>query len=309
MVAVAATLVTAAGGARAAAVRPVAGGAGRPAGVLRERRLYRLAVLYAGTYGLSVVAANWVVELLERHSSLSDAAAAVVGALTLLLGIVSRPFGGYLMRTRPHRTVAMLRAGLGLGALGTVALAVASPAPLAVAGGVLVGVGAGWSFAPVFTGAAATRPDAPAAAVGFVNGIGQRGRARGHAAGRRHLRLGVGRPGRVRGAGRGVGGRGAAAAAAAGARAGVALRASDRSWGARRRHGGFSRDLGVIATTRRLDFRGFAPPPLTPASAGGARAARPARAPAAGAAPRAAVRAAPAASRPRRRRSAPRPSG
>ena len=171
MVAVAATLVTAAGGARAAAVRPVAGGAGRPAGVLRERRLYRLAVLYAGTYGLSVVAANWVVELLERHSSLSDAAAAVVGALTLLLGIVSRPFGGYLMRTRPHRTVAMLRAGLGLGALGTVALAVASPAPLAVAGGVLVGVGAGWSFAPVFTGAAATRPDAPAAAVGFVNGI------------------------------------------------------------------------------------------------------------------------------------------
>lgn len=171
MVAVAATLVTAAGGARAAAVRPVAGGAGRPAGVLRERRLYRLAVLYAGTYGLSVVAANWVVELLERHSSLSDAAAAVVGALTLLLGIVSRPFGGYLMRTRPQRTVAMLRAGLGLGALGTVALAVASPAPLAVAGGVLVGVGAGWSFAPVFTGAAATRPDAPAAAVGFVNGI------------------------------------------------------------------------------------------------------------------------------------------
>ena len=38
-----------------------------------------------------------------------------------------------------------------------------------MAGSLLVGIGAGIPFSPAFTGAAATRPDAPAAAVGFVN--------------------------------------------------------------------------------------------------------------------------------------------
>jgi hypothetical protein len=41
---------------------------------------------------------------------------------------------------------------------------------LAVLGAALIGLAAGIPFAPSFTGAALTRPDAPAAAVGFVNG-------------------------------------------------------------------------------------------------------------------------------------------
>lgn len=57
------------------------------------------------------------------------------------------------------------------GALGTLALLVAEPAWLAVAGGLLVGIGAGISFSPAFTVAARLRPDAPAASVGLVNGV------------------------------------------------------------------------------------------------------------------------------------------
>lgn len=140
-----------------------------PSGVLRDARLYPLALLYSATFGLSVVLGNWVVELLQRHSGFSDGNAAVVGALTLLLGVATRPLGGWMQRAHPERARAALAASLVAGALGTLALAAAEPAWLAVAGGLLVGIGAGVSFAPAFTGAARLRPDAPAASVGLIN--------------------------------------------------------------------------------------------------------------------------------------------
>lgn len=139
--------------------------------LLSDRRLYRLAVLYTATYGLSVVVGNWVVELLQRHSTMPDGVAAGVGALTLLMTGVTRPLGGWVLRRHPERTRAVVAGSLVAGALGCTALLVADPPGLAVAGALLVGVGAGMSFAPAFTGAAMARPDAPAAAVGLVNGI------------------------------------------------------------------------------------------------------------------------------------------
>jgi predicted MFS family arabinose efflux permease len=138
-------------------------------GVARDRRLYRLAVLYSASYGLGVVLANWVVELLQRHSDMSDGAAAAVGALTLLLVVVSRPLGGWVMVADPERTRTVVAASIVAGAAGTLALVSADPVWLAVLGALLVGIGAGIPFSPAFTAAAATRPDAPAAAVGFVN--------------------------------------------------------------------------------------------------------------------------------------------
>ena len=147
--------------------RPAPGAA--PAGVLLDRRLYRLAVLYSVSYGLGVVLANWVVELLQRHSALSDGAAAAVGALTLLLVVVSRPLGGWILRTHPRAARRAVIASIAAGAAGTLALVAATPVWLAVIGALLVGLGAGIPFSPAFTGAASTRPDAPAAAVAVVN--------------------------------------------------------------------------------------------------------------------------------------------
>jgi MFS family permease len=138
-------------------------------GVLLDSRLYRFALLYSASYGIGLVLANWVVELLQRHSTLSDGAAAAVGALTLVLVVVSRPLGGWLLDAYPELTSRSLAASIVGGTAGTVALILADPAWLAVAGAVLVGIGAGIPFSPAFTGAAAVRPDAPAAAVGFVN--------------------------------------------------------------------------------------------------------------------------------------------
>ena len=68
------------------------------------------------------------------------------------------------------RLVSAVAGSLVAGALGTVALTVSKPIGLAVVGAALIGLAAGIPFAPSFTGAALMRPDAPAAAVGFVNG-------------------------------------------------------------------------------------------------------------------------------------------
>jgi MFS family permease len=145
-------------------------GHGLPSGVLRDRGLRRLATLYAASLGLSVTIGNWVVTLLDRHGGLGKGSAGAIGSLTLALGIVTRPFGGWLLREHPDRVRAAVALSLAGGAAGTALLAVARPPELAAAGAALVGIAAGIPFAPAFTGAAVSRPDAPAAAVGLVNG-------------------------------------------------------------------------------------------------------------------------------------------
>jgi MFS transporter, NNP family, nitrate/nitrite transporter len=141
-----------------------------PAGIFRDARLYRLAALYAASLGLSIVIGNWVVTLLHRNGGLSKGSAGLVGALTLTLGVATRPLGGWILHHRPERMRIAVAGSLAAGAVGTVALAVAQPVPLAILGAALIGLAAGIPFAPSFTGAALTRPDAPATAVGFVNG-------------------------------------------------------------------------------------------------------------------------------------------
>ncbi len=141
-----------------------------PSGVLRDVRLYRLGVLFASSLGLSVVLGNWVVTLLERQGGGGSHAAGTIGSLTLVLGVVSRPIGGWILHAHPSRMRAAAGASLVAGALGTLAVAAARPPALTVVGAILIGLAAGIPFAPAFTGAARLRPDAQAAAVGVVNG-------------------------------------------------------------------------------------------------------------------------------------------
>jgi len=136
---------------------------GSRARLLADRRLVRLGLLHGATFGLAVVAANWVVPLLERQGHPRGTAAAL-GSLLLLAGIVTRPLGG-LVADRPAALVASLLAGAGAFAV------LAMPVPLAALGAAaaVAGLAAGLPFAAVFAGAQRTRPDAPGAAVGFVN--------------------------------------------------------------------------------------------------------------------------------------------
>jgi MFS transporter, NNP family, nitrate/nitrite transporter len=137
-------------------------------GVLRDARLLPLGVLQAATFGLAVVAGNWVVTLLERGGA-SPTAAGVAGGSVLLAGIVTRPLGGVLAREHPAVARQLVAASLLLVAAGSIVLALTGPLWLAAVGALALGLAAGLPFAVIFDAARRLRPDAPAAAAALVN--------------------------------------------------------------------------------------------------------------------------------------------
>src|SRR5581483_5085282 len=131
-----------------------------------DGRLYRLGAIHAMSFGFSVVVGNTVVTLLEHHGH-SKRSAAAVGSLTLLLGFFTRIAGGRLLRRTDAPT--WIAASLAVGGAGAILLALPLPFAALAAAAAVVGLAAGIPFARAFTGAALARPDAPGAAVGFVN--------------------------------------------------------------------------------------------------------------------------------------------
>jgi len=137
------------------------------AGVPRAQGLLPLGVLQAATFGLAVVAGNWVVPLLERQGA-SSASAGLFGGLILFAGILTRPAGGVFAGTGPTRGLAALAlAGV---AGGAAVLALGGPLALSAVGALVLGLAAGLPFAVIFAAAQRLRPDSPAAAVAAVNG-------------------------------------------------------------------------------------------------------------------------------------------
>ena len=131
-------------------------------GFLRDARLWPFGAIHAMSFGFSVVVGDWVVTLLEHHGH-SKAFAAAIGSLTLLLSFLTRIAGGVVLDRR------LVAGSLVLGGAGAVALGLPLPTGVLVAACVVVGLASGLPFAMAFTGAARARPDAPGAAVGFVN--------------------------------------------------------------------------------------------------------------------------------------------
>jgi predicted MFS family arabinose efflux permease len=123
-------------------------------------------VLHAATFGLAIVAGNWVVPLLERQGA-SAAAAGFAGGLILFIGIVTRPAGGVLAKRGQRR--ALVAVSLAGTACGAALLALGGPFALSVLGALVLGLSAGLPFAVIFAAAQRVRPDAPAAAIALVN--------------------------------------------------------------------------------------------------------------------------------------------
>jgi MFS family permease len=136
--------------------------------VVRDRRLYPLAAVHTASFGFSVILGNWIVPLLT-HDGYSRRIAGVVGAFTLLGGLLTRPLGGVAIQRSSHATPLLVGGSMLAGAVGTLLVAAPVALPLRLAASAVVGLAAGIPFAAAFTGAAARRPDTPAAAVGLVN--------------------------------------------------------------------------------------------------------------------------------------------
>lgn len=152
----------------APADRPVAKLAGNPWAMLRDRRLYPLAAIHTASFGFSVILGIWTVSLFE-HDGYRSEVGGVIGALTLLGGLVTRPLGGRLMERWPARTPLYVELSMLVAAGGTVLLLLDAPIALRVLGAAALGLAAGIPFAYAFTRAQQLRSDAPALATGFVN--------------------------------------------------------------------------------------------------------------------------------------------
>jgi MFS family permease len=147
-------------------LRPV----GRTArGVLGDPALLPLGALQVASFGLAVIAGNWVVPLLEREGA-ATAVAGALGSFVLLAGIVTRPLGGALANRWPTRRRGLVGGSLVAVAAGALLLAVGGPLWLSALGSLALGLAAGLPFAVLFEAAQRLRPDAPAAAIALVNG-------------------------------------------------------------------------------------------------------------------------------------------
>jgi predicted MFS family arabinose efflux permease len=160
--------VVAAAGIVVLAASPVTRDAPRPArgsaSVFRDPLLTRFGLMHSASFGLAVVVGNWVVTLLQRAGHDSKSVAGIAGALVLALGIISRPVG-----SRAYGNVTVLRASFVVVGFALLVLAAGRPLGLMFAATGVIGLATGVPFASAFTGAARARPDAPAAAVGYVN--------------------------------------------------------------------------------------------------------------------------------------------
>ena len=157
-----------AGGAIVLGVRGIPRVGRAPRGVLRDTRLLPLGALQVATFGLAVIAGNWVVPLLERGGA-GSAGAGALGSFVLLAGIVTRPLGGAIAHRWPERRTMLVGASLAAVAVGALLLALAGPLWLSAVGSLLLGLAAGLPFAPIFEAAQRLRRDAPGAAIALVN--------------------------------------------------------------------------------------------------------------------------------------------
>jgi MFS family permease len=134
--------------------------------LLGDRALLPIGIMQAATFGLAVVAGNWVVPLLERQG-VSSTAAGLAGGLVLFVGIVTRPAGGMLAgRVGAKPLIAAALVGTATGAL---ILSVGGSLALSTLGAFVLGFTAGLPFAVIFAAAQRQRPDAPGAAIALVN--------------------------------------------------------------------------------------------------------------------------------------------
>jgi MFS family permease len=138
-------------------------------GVLGDAALLPLGALQVASFGLAVIAGGWIVPLLERHGA-ATAVAGALGSFVLLAGIVTRPLGGAVANRWPAHRRALVTGSLVAVAVGALLLAAGGPLWLSAVGSLALGLAAGLPFAVVFEAAQRLRPDAPAAAIAFVNG-------------------------------------------------------------------------------------------------------------------------------------------
>lgn len=155
-----------------AAPRPEAGAfpPARFLEMLSHPGLWLLGLVQMATFGLMIVVGTWITALLRDTLGMPLEAAGTLGSLVLLLGILSRPLGGWLayrINLRPLVSIALL-----LNAAGCAALTFSHSIWLTFIAIAALALGCGVPYAGCFNRAAALFPGRAGAAMGLVNMIG-----------------------------------------------------------------------------------------------------------------------------------------
>ena len=153
---------------RAPAVPPVVR-TGSIRDALRCPNCWWTSLQHAAGFGLAIASGTWITVYLLREFGLPLELSGLLGSLLLVLAVLSRPLGGFLLAREHIPTRRVMRAG-DLAILAGVALLAFPDRPLAIAlgGAVLVGIGVGLPYSAVFNTAAASLPGAPGAAQGLA---------------------------------------------------------------------------------------------------------------------------------------------
>ncbi|HUB78626.1 MAG TPA: MFS transporter [Bryobacteraceae bacterium] len=138
--------------------------------VAEHGELWLLGVIQMASFGLMIVVGAWITVLLRSNFHLPLKSAGLMGSLVLLLGIASRPLGGWLAQRLRMR--ALLQIAMLLNALACSALAYAGSIGVTWAAIVVLGTGCGLPYAAIFNRAAALVPAGAGAAIGLVNMVG-----------------------------------------------------------------------------------------------------------------------------------------
>lgn len=138
--------------------------------MMRSGALWWLGLVQMASFGLMVVAGTWIATLLRARFGMTPAAAGLAGSAVLLLGIVSRPAGGWMVSRIPLRT--LVRSSMLINAAACAALAMGGWPGLTIAAIAALGIGCGLPYASVFSRAAALFPARAGAAMGLVNLVG-----------------------------------------------------------------------------------------------------------------------------------------
>lgn len=122
-------------------------------------------VQHAAGFGLVFAAATWITTFLVREFALPLEASGLLGSLLLIVAVIARPIGGYLVAREHVGTRVVMRAAQ-LTILAGVMLIALPDRPLAAAllGAIAMGLGGGLPYSAVFTTGAASLPSAPSAA-------------------------------------------------------------------------------------------------------------------------------------------------
>lgn len=140
--------------------------------VLGGRNIWLLGLAQLGSFGTIIATGVWINTLLIKSVQLDPKTAGMVGSLVLLLGIISRPFGGVILDKKWLTPKRLLITSHALLALGFIAVAYSDTFVMAFLGIVFIGFIAGLPFAGIFNFAAYSCPKNPGLAMGFVNMFG-----------------------------------------------------------------------------------------------------------------------------------------